>query len=364
MAFWSHNDSVAYNPCSFYSTIIDHGIPPDQAWFGNGHRKVIHLVEQGEPVPGCHRCYAEESLGRTSRRQASQDNYENFLESPDIEHASVGPEGLDYSVGNLCNLKCIVCGPDNSSSWISDYQKIYPDQDVSKYVFRKTRTVEIQDDRFLSRLRSVHFHGGGEPLMSDAHTRLLQRIKSVKGLSDVRVYYNTNGTQQVDQQTLDLWSQCKLVELYFSIDDVGHRFEYQRTGAKWQQVQDNIAWFKANMPHNHMFNVNCVWGYLNIFYLDELLDWHQENFNTNRYGDPCRLLWQKAIGPFSIDHLSSRAVTMLREKFKGKQPLLDLLQGIKISDQPHDKFWESIGRIDKVRNVDFKEICPEWSTWL
>lgn len=363
-AFWSLNSGIAYNPCSYYDGYIDHDIPPNEAWFGDNHQKIIKLVEEDKLVPGCHRCYHEEQAGRRSRRQSSALNYETFLRSDDLSLSAIGPEGLDYSIGNLCNLKCMICGPQHSSSWIPDYQKMHPEKDISKYFFKKNDQVEITDDRFLQNLKSIHFHGGGEPLMSDAHYRLLQKVEQVKGLGDVRVFYNTNGTKIVGDHVLKLWEKCKLVEIYFSIDDIGPRFEYQRTGAKWSDLQNNIRWFKDNMPHNHMFNIHCVWSYLNLYYLDELWQWYQENLTSNRYGDPCKLIFQKAIGPFQITHLRQATLVALEKKFAGNQHLLSLLSGIEIIETSYDKFWTTVDRIDRVRGNDFKTLCPEWSSLL
>jgi hypothetical protein len=363
-AYWSLNDgSVGYNPCSFYDGFIDKNTTPEKSWYGPKHRDIIDMVSRGEKIPGCHRCYTEEAAGRCSRRQGSETNYTQYLKSPSIETMS-GPEGLDYSVGNLCNLKCVICGPHNSSAWIPDWQKIYPGKDLSEYYYRQDKVFEIENLNFLKNLRNVHFHGGGEPLMSDAHVNLLKKIQQVKGLSDVRVFYNTNATQLVDQEILDIWEQCQQIELYFSIDDIGNRFEYQRTGAKWTDVISNISWFKENMPHNHLFNVNCVWSYLNLFYLDELVQWHREFLPTNRYGDTCNLIFQKAIGSFGINHLSSSTMQVLRQKFKNYPVLLGLLDDIKSDETPHQMFWQAIRRIDQVRNNDFKEVCPEWSPLL
>lgn len=363
-AFWSHNGEISYGPCSFYDGFIDQGVPPDQSWFGGEHRKVISIVERNDPVPGCHRCYAEEAAGRISRRQSSKRNYEEFLNSASLDQSVKGPEGIDYSVGNLCNLKCVICGPNNSSSWIPDYQKIWPDRDVSKYLFKKNQQIEISDGEFLGNVKSVHFHGGGEPLMSDAHVNFLQAIEQVKGLSDVRVFYNTNGTQTVSDHVLDLWQRCRLVEIYFSIDDIGPRFEYQRTGARWTHVTNNIEWFKTNMPHNHMFNINCVWGYLNLYYLDQLVEWHRSTLPSNRYGDPCNLIFQKCIGPFGIEHLGSRAMSVLSSRFQLDDNLRLLLIGIPVMEKPHDRFWHAIESINRVRGNSFRELCPEWSELL
>jgi hypothetical protein len=213
----------------------------------------------------------------------------------------------------------------------------------------------------LQNIKHVHFHGGGEPLLSDNHVRLLQKIQEVKGLSDVRVFYNTNATQTVSDEILQLWEKCKLIELYFSIDDIGARFEYQRTGANWHNVSATLDWFYTNMPHNHMFNVNCTWSYLNFFYLNEVWDWWNKNFSSNRYGDPTNLIFQKAVGDFGLNHLSKISHDTLQNKFQGYNKLLVLTQSLKTSDQPHDIFWKNISALDQIRSTDFRAANPEWS---
>jgi hypothetical protein len=363
LAVWSHNDSISYNPCCFYAGVIDSNVEPAQCWNGESRQRIIKLVEENKKIPGCNGCYNEEANGRKSRRQGSVEHYENFIKSTDIDPAQ-SPMGLDYSVGNLCNLKCVICGPSNSSAWIPDYQKMFPSADVSGYKFKKHQVLEIDDDDFLKNIRSVHFHGGGEPLMSDAHINLLKRIDRVRGLSDVRVFYNTNGTQQVPNEVLTIWEKCYHIELYFSIDDVDDRFEYQRTGATWKSVQENINWFKQNMPHNHMFNVNCAWSYLNLFYLDELVEWHKENLVANRYGDPCQLIFQKANGVYEINHLNESAMLAIKNKFIEYPQLDQLLSGLNVSNTDHQMFWKSINKLDQIRGTDFKKLCPDWSKFL
>lgn len=363
LAFWSRGNSISYNPCSLYSGFIDTNIDAHQCWTGKNRQAVIKLVEENKQIPGCSSCYHEEQNGRKSRRQNTSENYEKFLGDSDIEFTS-GPVSIDYSVGNLCNLKCVICGPDSSTAWIPDYQKIFPDSNLEEYKYKKQNVTELIDNNFLTNIRSIHFHGGGEPLMSDAHINLLKRVEQTRGLSDVRIFYNTNATQTVSDEVLKLWEKCLLVELYFSIDDVGERFEYQRTGAQWKDIQKNIDWFKNYMPHNHMFNVNCVWSYLNLYYLDELVDWHKENFHANRYGDPCQLIFQKAKGIYAINHLNETAIRALERKFVDYPQLTKLLTGIATSNHSHRFFWNSISKLDKIRGVDFNKLCPEWSEFL
>ena len=361
LAVWSRNGRLAYNPCSFYKGHIKESdkFNLEDVWNSPEHLKLKHSVENDIPIAGCQQCYDAEKNGLESRRMGSRQLYEEYHQDTAIDLD--GPSGLDYSVGNLCNLKCVICNPGNSAKWIPDYQKLYPLKSIEQYQFEKYNQIEITDSDALKNIKNVHFHGGGEPLMVENHINLLKRIDEVKGLSDVRVFYNVNGTQTVSDSVLKLWEKCRLIELYFSIDDVGERFNYQRTGADWVKIQMNLGWFFDNMPHNHMFNINCTWSYLNLFYLDELHDWYINNFATNRYGDPTNLIFQNALDDYSLNYVSESTYTILVNKFKDYPTLLELVNSLKINDRPHDKFWSSISKLDKIRNTDFRILNPEWS---
>jgi MoaA/NifB/PqqE/SkfB family radical SAM enzyme len=361
LAVWSRNGKLAYNPCIFFKGYIklSDQFNLTDVWNSPEHQQLKHCVENDIPIKGCQSCYNEEDNGLVSRRMGSRKLYEEFHQDTELELD--GPAGLDYSVGNLCNLKCVICDPGNSAKWIPDYQKLYPLKSIEPFQFEKHNQIEITDLDALKNIKNVHFHGGGEPLMASNHVNLLKRIDQVKGLADVRVFYNVNATVTVEESVLKLWEKCKLVELYFSIDDIGARFNYQRTGAVWNHVVDNLKWYYERMPHNHMFNINCTWSYLNLFYLDELYNWYHENFTTNRYGDPTNLILQKGLNDYSLDHISQSTYNVLVNKFKDYPTLLEIVNSLEINDQLHTKFWNNVTALDQVRSTNFKMLCPEWS---
>jgi hypothetical protein len=363
LAVWSNNGNIGYNPCSYFNGYIKESnqLILDEVWHKKEHRSIMTQVENDIPISGCQRCYNEENNNLESRRLGSKDLYENFHSDTNIDLD--GPQGLDYSVGNLCNLKCVICGPQSSTAWVPDYQKLYPTRPITQY--SKNNQLIIQNSDFLKNLKNIHIHGGGEPLLSNNHIELLKKVKEAKGLSDVRVFYNTNGTVKVSDEVLKIWEECQLIELYFSIDDIGERFEYQRTGAKWKEVQSNLKWYSSSMPHNHMFNINCAWGYLNLFYLDELVDWHKENFSSNRYGDPTNLLFQKVAGKFGINTIRPDTYVALSNKFQNYPQLIKLVNSLVVDPNAnHQKFWETVTSLDNIRNNSFKKYCPEWSNLL
>ena len=368
LAIWSFNGNLSYNPCSFYSGYIKTSDTFDiaQVWNSPEHNQLKSMVDQDLPIPGCSACYDAEKNGLKSRRLGAKELYEDYFQDSNVN--LTGPQSIDYSVGNLCNLKCVICGPQNSSAWIGDYQKIYPERNIERLQYDKFNQIQIDQPDLLKNIKNVHFHGGGEPLLSNSHITLLEKIKEVKGLQDVHVIYNTNGTNRASEKLLDLWAECQLVELYFSIDDVGERFNYQRTGAIWNEVIENLQWYKENMPVNHMFKINCTWGYLNLFYLNELVDWHKNHFNANRLGDPIELIFQKVVnGDFSLslDFVSTKLKNIMFDRFKNYPELTKLVMSIETNDdKTHDKFWRSIQKIDSVRASGFRDICPDLASLL
>lgn len=357
------NGVINYSPCCIFSRnfLQSDQLELEQYWNSNYHQHLKSCVDQDIKIPGCSTCFQNENNGHYSRRQAAKELYETYYNNTDIEID--GPQGLDYSVGNLCNLKCMICGPSNSTAWIPDYQQIWPEKNISNLLYKKNNQIKITDDRILQNLQFLHFHGGGEPFLSSAHVELLTRIKQVRGLGDVRVTYNTNATVRVTDSVLKLWEECQLVELYFSIDDVEERFEYQRTGANWHQVQENLQWYYQNMPHNHMFKINCVWSHLNLYYLKDLVNWHRDCFSANRFGDPTDLIFQRASGPFDVVNISSDLKRILLQKHSEYDQLLQLVNQINTNDSSrHTTFWEYVNKIDSVRDQKFSDICSEWAS--
>ena len=110
---------------------------------------------------------------------------------------------------------------------------------------------------------------------------------------------------------LNLLKKFQLVQLDFSIDDIGERFEYQRYPAKWSEVVDNLQWFIDNAPHNCMFAVNISVGILNYSNIDNLLRWLKENFHTNRFTDPIEYRQQLVHGIFDLDQSKEKAIEFL-----------------------------------------------------
>jgi molybdenum cofactor biosynthesis enzyme MoaA len=270
------NGSTKISPCC-----ISPAVPVQQLDFNHSYLTSIReSFSQGAWPPSCSNCKNNEQAGYVSRRIGSNQWYTDHQ----INNHSVELTRIDYWIGDICNLACAICGPQNSSTWQQELG-------IQKSSITNTLWRELN----LTKLKSVHFNGG-EPLLSKEHVKFLHAIPDK---SQVYLNYNTNGTILPNQELQQLWTKFKLVQLDFSIDDVGSRFEYQRYPAQWNAIENNLQWYIESAPHNCMFAVNTTVGILNQHNLDTLDQWLVKHFKQSRFGDPIEHRRQNALGKFS-----------------------------------------------------------------
>jgi MoaA/NifB/PqqE/SkfB family radical SAM enzyme len=190
---------------------------------------------------------------------------------------------LDLKLGNICNLKCRICGSWSSSQFASEEIGFLPrEQQKQSHAYQMLRAGAWprensqfwdQIDNHLNDIRYIEFTGG-EPFMINEHFDMLQGIVDRGIANQVEIHYNTNGTQWPERGP-DIWKHFKTVEIAFSIDDLGARFEYQRTNADWAVVLDNITSFQLlrdQMPNLRLQCCSTV-NIFNVRYIDQLAHW-------------------------------------------------------------------------------------------
>jgi MoaA/NifB/PqqE/SkfB family radical SAM enzyme len=111
--------------------------------------------------------------------------------------------------------------------------------------------------------------------MIQEHFDMLQGLVDRGLAGGIEIHYNTNGTQY-PESAHTIWQHFRHVEIAFSIDDVGARFEYQRSGAEWTEVCANIERFKQlrSQSSNITLQVCSTVNVFNIYYLAELAEWN------------------------------------------------------------------------------------------
>jgi len=232
----------------------------------------------------CRKCWNEERAGRTSKRMYTLDRLKHIITDEEWTSASKPLRFLDLKLGNICNLKCRICGSWSSSTFAAEeLQYLGRDEDKKKTFHyqmlrrgawpRENPSFWSEIDRVIDHINYMEFTGG-EPFMIQEHFDLLQSMVDRGIAGQIEIHYNTNGTQW-PHGAEDIWRHFKLVEIAFSIDDVGPRFEYQRTNADWLMVNGHLDLFRdmRRRLSNIELQVCSTVNVFNVMYLEELANW-------------------------------------------------------------------------------------------
>lgn len=235
----------------------------------------------GQTPRTCQRCWDEEAAGRTSKRMNSRIRLKEYYDQ--IDWHNLNPDQLwfiDLKLGNICNLKCRICGSWSSSKWAKEEIDYVPGIDRKQhlaYKFLQNGSWPRENEVFWDNLRTLlpnikYFEfTGGEPFLIEQHFDLLRYAVENDYAKNIEIHYNTNGTQFPD--SYNLWSHFKHVEIAFSIDNTNERFEYERYGAVWNEVQDNLQKFNELRSSKISTQLCTTVNVQNVYYLPELCDW-------------------------------------------------------------------------------------------
>jgi len=303
--------------------------------------------DNGEQPAECQRCWDAEAHGHASRRQSAI----KFYNLPD-EDRTVIFEGLDHSATWACNLACIMCGPEYSSTWANKLSMTRNDLEKIGRLFQKSN--DFLERVNVKTLKKLHFNGG-EPLLNNEHVHLLERLSSDNMLKDVFISYNTNGTTYPSDRLINLWSQAKLVKIFFSIDAVGSAFEYIRWPAKWNSVHKNILAMKEHLPNNIMFGVNATIGSYNLLEMKNVWDWFLSSIETNKAGDKSDFCWQMADN-YNISELSIEAKHAAIEQLEPIESLQGIVSMLKLASTlgQSNQWISKLDALDQKRNNSWR----------
>ena len=248
------------------------------------HMKVLRQqFLQGAQPADCSKCWNEENVGRISKRMHTLKKLEPILVNEEWTEDAKPLQFLDLKLGNICNLKCRICGSWSSSTFAVEEIEFSPIAEKKRGFHyqmlkqgrwpRDSNDFWQQIDGIIDQIRYIEFTGG-EPFMIKEHFQFLERIVDKGIAGQVEIHYNTNGTQYPDNAE-DIWQHFKHVEIAFSVDDVEGRFEYQRANAMWKLVEHNIARFGAMRMRNPNIQLQaCITvNVFNVMYLEKVANW-------------------------------------------------------------------------------------------
>lgn len=259
-------------------------------------RDVRKNMLKGEWHSACVRCQQEEKSNLSSRRKYELEQWTLRLEDVQgattdeghIDSSQFPVEYYDLRFGNLCNLKCRMCGPTDSSAWYEDWVELTGSQE-----FKDTSGVvklQKRGDRFFaeeygwpvsesfwedieSRLQNIRhvYMAGGEPLLIKRHYDFLEKCVERGVSGQIVLEYNTNCTQ-LPPKALALWSHFKQVRVGASIDGFGAFAEYQRYPCRWDDIYQNLKILNQQPANILVWLAYTVTAY-NVFHLTDFIKW-------------------------------------------------------------------------------------------
>jgi Iron-sulfur cluster-binding domain len=260
-----------------------------QIWNSDYMKSVRLQMLAGQIPASCTKCFGEEAKGIVSKRQWETQIWQERIDIDRII-SQTDPDGslpvnipyFDLRLGNTCQLKCVMCSPHDSSSWVKEWRLQYP-----LYINKQLQQDQRWDDTFdyawyqkgsflddmrqqSAHIRELYF-AGGEPLLIPEHYKILEFMIESGSAKSCIIRYNSNGLELSDR-LFELWQHFQQVKFNFSLDAVGERNDYIRYPSQWDDILQKLQ-LLDHTPDNITVNIACAVQLLNIMHLPDMADW-------------------------------------------------------------------------------------------
>lgn len=319
-----------------------------EVWNSETYQKIRKQFLNNERPEMCERCFREEDSGLRSARNAWNEQwmfeYQKTV-SPDLNITYV-----DLRLGNLCNLKCVMCNPYASNQWVKDWELIENWNDPNEKV--RLSKMDWPNDPstwknlipILNTVKMIYLTGG-EPTLAIEQYKLFD-ICIDKGLAkNITLKYNSNLTN-IPRKMIEYWKHFKKIKMNASIDGIGKINDYIRYPSNWKNIEKQL---KSFIDMNVSLQVHTTVQIHNIMHLPEIFNYFDQ-YNIDPYLNILN----------HPDYLNVR-VLPYEQKLKVKEILKPYIHKPKVEgllkyideDWSHlyDKFIEKTKILDEIRKV-------------
>jgi MoaA/NifB/PqqE/SkfB family radical SAM enzyme len=344
---WRHVEIAstgAIRPCCVYANSVGdvkHSSLTDV--FNNSAFQTLRQeLLLGHRPSGCNHCWDTERNGLISNRNYHMNLLKKELLTVDLDHPKI--QSIDAKPGNTCNFKCRICNPESSSLHAQEANM------TRSFNWAESNSNTINEIvELLPTLSNIDMYGG-EPFLIKPLLHVVQQAVQQGRAPDIRLHYNSNGSIYPDA-LIEYWKKFKHVDIQFSIDAIGDRFELER-GGSWPQVESNIKKLMSlNLP-NVKISIMPTISIMNVFYLDEVLQWAAD---LNLPVNPNYLDYPAG---FSLKNLTAEAKKLIFEKFQHHTwaEMTNILNYIaSIPDADGREFLKLCQHFDALRNQNFSK---------
>lgn len=345
-----------YAVCCYHRSPPEHRLNINQHSFADWQNsayldEVRKSFEQDQQHPGCHMCWKHEAQNIPSQRQRTAKEYQ--ILGVDTQTRNVTNVELD--VGNLCNLKCLMCDEYNSSAILAENRRlginVLEQRDIAwrDLAFENLKAL-------LDQKPAVVNIRGGEPFYNKKLLELVQSIPD-QDAQAMCLHITTNATVWNSE-----WQQAlqrfRLIRFMFSIDAVGSVYEYIRYPASWEQVSNNVR--AMVLEPNVKPMIHTVVSNLNVGNLGDLIDWAMSNniyLELDSLIDPPYLQIQNLPESYQLTVIN-RLDQWLTQNYPDHiitvlQRYREIILQSQFDSELWNRFQQEIGRRDQIRNNNY-----------
>ena len=378
-----------------------------EIWNNDTMKRIRKSVLTNIRPPECEPCFNLEDQGVESLRQrhirgaipeARVNLYPNALDALKDDYTMPFEiPTMELKLNNLCNLKCRMCHPMDSTSWndwdvVKEYYKkegnimyaIVEEHDLEQKPFLD----KFQDspewwadlEKLLPHFRRVEF-AGGEPLMDPQHYRILDMLAPYGHQIEIKYATNLSMLGKSNRTVWEYWPKFKSVAVNVSIDGLWNSYEYVRGNASFAELINNIKQIQT-IP-----NISRIVGAVtvqvsNVLILDKMIEYFLDDlgivFHTHRVEYPKLLSAQvlpQDLRDLAVNRLEAVSLRVKDFKLVQKHPQLleytlgqiqDNINYLTARDQS-DKWKDCVEfnkRLDATRNQSFTEVTPEFKLYV
>jgi hypothetical protein len=299
IAPWTHTcvtPTGKLTPCCVWKGSDEYYFTQFDNWINSVEMQEVRKdLHNGTKIKSCSQCWNDEDNGKKSLRKIYNAEFSKYFDFSKLNKDWIVDDTVttfDFKLGNLCNLKCVMCNGHSSSQLMSEY-KIHLDtfKNLDYYNIPNTDanynwpdSEEFKNflDKFKSQARWIKFTGG-EPTMIPYVINLLNEIPNPEL---VTISITTNATK-LNTEFLNTLEKFKQAWISVSLDGIGSDNNEIRFLSSWNAVESNALRLSA-LP-NVYFNINYVLQCFSVKTLIPVIQWcdkHQLSIGSTVLTNP------------------------------------------------------------------------------
>lgn len=337
----------------------------DQWVNSNSLQQTRKSLYAGERIASCINCWTEEDLGKRSLRQIYNSEFSKYFDFKKLNPDGIADNTMatfDFKLGNLCNLKCVMCNGASSSQLMSEYKLNQRAFDLIDFYqtplinlnFEWPLAKEFKDflDKFKNQARWIRFTGG-EPTIIPYILDLLDEIPDPEL---VTISLTTNATK-INSKLLTCLSKFKTVWISVSLEGIEDANNLIRYPSVWSEIEQNILTLKE-LPKVYL-NINHVLQCFSVVTLVPLLKWcdkHKFNVENVLLTDPEYL----KINSVEVELVDRFRAQLKQLQLKNNQnvvnQVVEFLNGYKFDPVLKEQRLKYVTTLDTIRGTDLKNL--------